>query len=48
MRVEWDERKRRNNLEKHGLDFFEVIEVFEVCMLWSLQSIKAKKRDFLL
>ena len=29
MRFEWDERKRRANLEKHGLDFFEVIEVFE-------------------
>ncbi len=29
MRFEWDERKRRANLEKHGLDFFDVIEVFE-------------------
>jgi uncharacterized DUF497 family protein len=29
MRFAWDERKRRANLEKHGLDFFEVIEVFE-------------------
>ncbi len=29
MRFEWDERKRRANLEKYGLDFIEVIEVFE-------------------
>ena len=29
MRFEWDERKRRSNLEKHGLDFFDVSEVFE-------------------
>jgi len=29
MRLEWDERKRHANLEKHGLDFFDVIEVFE-------------------
>lgn len=29
MRFEWDERKRRSNLEKHGLDFFDVSAVFE-------------------
>jgi uncharacterized DUF497 family protein len=29
MRFEWDERKRLANIEKHGLDFFEVIKVFE-------------------
>ncbi|MGD0970082.1 MAG: BrnT family toxin [Desulfobaccales bacterium] len=29
MRFEWDERKRLANLEKHGLDFFDVIGVFE-------------------
>ena len=29
MRFEWDERKRRSNLEKHGLDFFDAIMVFE-------------------
>ena len=26
---EWDEQKRLANLEKHGLDFFDVTEVFE-------------------
>jgi uncharacterized DUF497 family protein len=29
MRYEWDERKRFSNLEKHGLDFFDVGIVFE-------------------
>ncbi|RJR47672.1 MAG: BrnT family toxin [Deltaproteobacteria bacterium] len=29
MRFEWDERKRLSNLERHGLDFLDVIEVFE-------------------
>ena len=27
---EWDERKRRLNLEKHGLDFLDVGAVFEI------------------
>jgi uncharacterized protein len=26
---EWDEQKRLANLEKHSLDFFDVLEVFE-------------------
>ena len=30
MSFEWDEQKRRSNLEKHGLDFLDVSEVFEV------------------
>ena len=29
QRFEWDERKRHANLEKHGLDCIDVIEVFE-------------------
>ena len=29
MILEWDERKRLVNLEKHGLDFLDAIEVFE-------------------
>ena len=29
MRFEWDERKRRSNLGKHGLDFIDVSTVFE-------------------
>jgi uncharacterized protein len=29
LRFEWDERKRLSNLEKPGLDFFDVGAVFE-------------------
>ena len=29
MKFEWDERKRRSNLEKHGLDFLDVGTIFE-------------------
>lgn len=29
MEFEWDERKRATNLQKHGLDFEDVIEMFE-------------------
>jgi uncharacterized DUF497 family protein len=25
---EWDENKRKNNLEKHGIDFIDALEVF--------------------
>lgn len=29
MRYLWDERKRRSNLRKHGLDFVDAPRVFE-------------------
>ncbi len=29
MRFEWDERKRRENLVKHGLDFLDARDIFE-------------------
>ncbi len=29
MQFEWDDAKRVTNLDKHGLDFFDVVEVFE-------------------
>ena len=28
MRFEWDERKRRSNLEKHGVDFSDLDSLF--------------------
>ena len=28
MRFEWDERKRRSNLEKHGVDFSDLASLF--------------------
>jgi uncharacterized DUF497 family protein len=29
MSYEWDERKRRANVKKHGIDFIDVLEVFD-------------------
>jgi hypothetical protein len=29
MSYEWDERKRRSNAKKHGIDFVDVPEVFD-------------------
>ena len=29
MNFEWNDQKRITNLEKHGLDFFDVVEVFD-------------------
>lgn len=29
MRYEWDEEKRRSNLKKHGIDFVDVVQVFD-------------------
>ena len=29
MSYEWDERKRRANVRKHGIDFIDVPEVFD-------------------
>jgi uncharacterized protein len=30
MRFEWDEAKRRLNIKRHGLDFVDVMKVFDV------------------
>jgi uncharacterized protein len=29
MSYEWDERKRRTNVKKHGIDFIDVLELFD-------------------
>jgi len=29
MSYEWDERKRRSNVKKHGIDFIDVPKLFE-------------------
>ena len=29
MMFEWDEEKRRHNIEKHGVDFLDAILIFE-------------------
>ena len=38
MRVEWDERKNRVNIQKHGLDFADASEIFSMPMLVALDD----------
>ncbi len=44
MQFEWDERKRVTNLEKHGLDFLDVAEVFEVSHVVVPSTISSELR----
>lgn len=47
MRFEWDERKRLSNLAKHGLDFLDVIEVFEAPHIIVPSAHQSKEERFL-
>ena len=38
MRFEWDERKRRANIEKHGFDFIWATELFDGRRRYDLSS----------
>ena len=38
MKFEWDEGKNKTNLQKHGIDFNDVPELFELPMLVLLDS----------
>ena len=38
MKFEWDERKNRENIKKHGLDFSDAPEVFQGPILASLDT----------
>ena len=38
MRFEWDERKRRANIHKHGFDFRDAWKVFRLPMLVALDD----------
>lgn len=38
MRFEWDEKKSQNNILKHGLDFADAGEIFELPMLVAADS----------
>lgn len=29
MNFEWDEHKRQKNIKKHGIDFLDILQVFE-------------------
>ena len=47
MRFEWDERKRRSNLNKHGLDFFDVNAVFEAPHIVAPSVYEGEEKRFL-
>ena len=38
MRFEWDEEKNRENVRKHGLDFADAWQIFDVPMLTTLDT----------
>ena len=38
MEFEWDEDKRRENLRKHGIDFINVMEIFDHPVLTQLDT----------
>jgi uncharacterized protein len=38
MKFEWDEQKNLENIRKHGIDFRDVVEVFNHPMLISLDT----------
>jgi uncharacterized DUF497 family protein len=42
VQFEWDERKRRLNIQKHGIDFLDAVEIFQGPMLVSLD----KRNDY--
>jgi hypothetical protein len=47
MQFVWDEKKRLSNLEKHGLDFIDVIAVFKAPHLVIPSSYEGGEKRFL-
>jgi len=45
MKFEWDENKRRTNIQKHGLDFRDAWKVFNFPMLIALDDREAYDED---
>ena len=47
MDFEWDEGKRSANIEKHGLDFVDAVEVFEAPYVVVPSSYEGEEERFL-
>ena len=47
MKFEWDEKKRKSNINKHGFDFVDAEKVFEGAT-FTIEEITARKDIFLL
>jgi uncharacterized DUF497 family protein len=46
-RYQWDEKKRQNNLEKHGIDFDYATEIWDWPILRQGKRYRSKERRFL-
>lgn len=46
MPFEWDPQKREINIEKHGVDFYAVINAFDAC-LFECSSNKNEEERFI-
>jgi uncharacterized protein len=46
VRFEWDYRKQRTNLEKHGIEFADALAVFEDLLAMTLPSSGAEEDRF--
>lgn len=38
MKLEWDQKKRKENVRKHGFDFADAGEIFELPLLTAVDS----------
>ena len=47
MEYEWDERKVRGNLEKHGVDFADAVGVLEDELALTIPDEEAAERRFI-
>ena len=46
VEYEWDDRKARSNLEKHGIDFADVVSVLEDELARTIPDEEATERRF--
>ncbi len=47
MGFEWDARKAASNLQKHGVDFADVVAVFEDLNAWTIEDESEGEQRFL-
>jgi uncharacterized DUF497 family protein len=47
LEFEWDDEKRLSNLEKHGIDFFRMRQLFDGRPVFTADSPRGDERRFL-
>jgi uncharacterized DUF497 family protein len=45
MKFEWDEKKNKENIRKHGIDFRDAIEMFNHPMLTQIDTLRDYGED---